>query len=76
MLRCISILMVCVDMSQLEPKQKRKSDIICKVTLYSQLNSPHFYSVHLGWTLDQIIYKTCQPWHFSKSASVISGILL
>lgn len=36
MRRCISILMVCVDVSYLEPKQKKeKGDIICKVTLYA-----------------------------------------
>lgn len=31
--------MVCVNMSQLEPKPKRKGDIICKVTMYSQLTT-------------------------------------
>lgn len=40
MRRCISIQPVYMDISQLEPKQKRKCDIICKVTLYSQLISP------------------------------------
>lgn len=31
--------MVCVNMRQLEPKPKRKGDIICKVTMYPQLTS-------------------------------------
>ncbi len=38
MRRCISILMVFVDMSQLEPKEQK--NIICKVAVYSQLTSP------------------------------------
>lgn len=31
--------MVCVNMSQFEPKPTRKGDIICKVTMYPQLTS-------------------------------------